>query len=198
MIGKERYFIFGIGVLIGCAILAISYAGKYNAAKLQKEKDLLNGYKPSSSIIPGKDLTAKKPFDLAPALFTKDLEQDEEGKFLRIIIAQGSGKESPICRIVETLWRDTEDLTREKLICRQIMSADKIVVRLKKDNDDIEKLKQELSDFNMTLLGEGRGPQLYTIQLPSYDIDVVPQAIEVLTAKSHLIEAAFPNYLQTL
>lgn len=192
---KERYFIFAIGVFIGCMILAISYTGKYNTVKKQNEKDVLHGYKTLKGIVPGQDLEAKKPFDIGPALFTQDLEQDAEGTFKRIIIARASGKDGAVCRIVETLWRNAEDPTREKLIRRQIMAADKVIVRLKKDANDIDQFKNELKNFGMELFGSGRGPRLYKIQLASYNIDIVPQAIETLISKSKMIEAAFPDYI---
>lgn len=191
---KERYLIFGIGVFIGCMILAISYTGKYNAVKKQREKDVANGYKSSKLILPGQDLKAKKPFDLGPALLSKDLEQNEDGNFARIIIAKGSEGKDSIWRIVETLWKDPEDSTREKLVLRQIMAADRVIVRLKEDHNDVEALKQELSNRNMEFLGVGRGPRLYKVKLATYDIDAVDQAIEFLTSKSKMIEAVFPDY----
>lgn len=195
---KERYIIFGIGVFIGSLILTISYLGKYHASKKQKEEDGLKGYKASIRITPGQDLKAKKPYDISPALFSKDLEEDVDGRFTRIIIAEGSGKESSIFRIVETLWKDPQNLSREKLISRQIMAADRVVVRLKENketNNDIEVLKKELQDLNMEFIGTGRGPRLYMVKLASYDVDTIPKAIESLQLKSQLIEAVFPDYV---
>jgi len=193
---KERYLLFGIGVFIGSLILITSNLGKYKALKSQKEEDILNGYKVSSGIVPGQDLKAKKPYDISPALFTKDLGENADGNFIRIIIAEGSGKDRSFFRIVETLWKDPHNLSREKLICRQIMAADRVVVRLKETNNDVEVLKKELQDLNMEFLGKGRGPRLYNIKLATHNIDAIPQAIESLKLKNQLVEAVFPDYVK--
>lgn len=193
MQAKERFLFFGIGALLGSVILAMTYKGKYQAVEKQKAMDALNGYTVASGIVPGQDLNARKPFDTGPALMTKDSEIAPDGTFTRILIAKGSGKESPLWRIEETLWKDPTS-TREKLVRRRIMYADKIVVRLKEGSNDLDQLKQALHEFNMEVLGTGNGPRLYNINLPTHEVDTVPNAISTLTSKVQSIEAAFPFY----
>ncbi|PWU05648.1 MAG: hypothetical protein C5B43_03030 [Verrucomicrobia bacterium] len=196
---KERYLIFGIGVLIGSIILAISYTGKYKAIKKQEEEDKRKGFVEEKVIFPGQDLTAKKPYDVGPALFTQDLEEGKNGQFTRIIIADGSGKKRELVRIVETLWRDPENKKREKLIRRQLMAADRVVVRLKEgsDEDGLMQLKEEIKNFGMEFLEAGKGSRLYKVKFNVDDThtDALPKIIEALLAKSNLFEAVFPDYM---
>lgn len=194
MNAKERYLFFGIGILLGSLILAITYTGKYNALKKQKEIDALSGYKIANGIVPGQDLNARKPFDTGPAFFTQDSELSAEGNFIRTLIAPGADKQAPIYRIEETLWKDPNS-SREKLVRRRIMHANRIVVRLKENSNELEQLKHILHEFNMKLLGPGNGPRLYTINLPAHEIDTVPNAINILTSQVHIIEAALPSYI---
>lgn len=193
MTNKERYIFFGIGLLLGCLILAFTSSGKYRAIQNQKQTDALNGYIPAQTILPGQDLSAKKPFETGPALSKHDSPLSSDQTFLRTLIAKGTGPNSPLWRIEETLWKDPNS-TREKLVRRQIMHADKIVVRLKEGSDDIQKLSQELATLNMHLIGPGRSPRLYNIQLPTHDLDSVPEAIS-FTSKIAIIDKAFPSYI---
>lgn len=193
MDNKERYFFFGIGVILGCLILAFTSSGKYRAIQDQKQTDFINGYTPSQTILPGQDLTAKKPFDTGPALAVKDSLLSEDKTFTRTLIAKGSGPDSPLWRIEETLWKDPNS-SREKLVRRQIMHADKITIRLKEGHNDTQQLSQELAILNMNIIGPGRAPRLYNIQLPTHDLDSVPDAIS-LTSKMAIVEKAFPAYI---
>lgn len=197
MENKERYIFFGIGVLLGCLILAFSSSGKYRALQNQKQTDSLNGYQPSQSILPGQDLTAKKPFETGPALAKKDYPLNPDQTFLRVLIAKGPGPDYPLWRIEETLWKDPNS-TREKLVRRILMHADKLVVRLKDANDDQVQLSQDLAAFDIQLLGPGRAPRLYNIQLPTRDIDSIPNFINILTKQIPSIEKAFPLYISNL
>lgn len=191
---KERCIFFGIGVLLGCFILVFSSSAKFRAVQNQKETDRLNGYNPSQSVLPGQDLTARKPFETGPALAIKDSPLAEDQTFTRILIAKGSGTDAPFWRIEETLWRDL-DFRREKLVRRILMHADKLVVRLKEGSDDSHRLAQDLESLNIQLIGSHHGPRLYQIQLPSYDIDSVPNFIAHLGAQIPYIEKAFPFYI---
>lgn len=193
---KARYIVFGIGILLGSLLLATTYIGKYNALKKQEGIDRLNGYKKATGIVPGQDLNAKKPFDTGPALFTQDSQRDLNGNFTRIIIAPGSGKTPKlIYRIEEIIWQDPNS-TRQKLVRRRLMHADKIVVRLKKeDSNNLEQLKNTLNQFDMKLLNPGNGLRLYIINLPTHDIDTIPNAINTLASQAHIVEAALPWYI---
>lgn len=193
MEGKQRYIIFGVGVLLGCLILSISYKGKYDAIKKRKEIDILNGYNPVQRIVVGEDFSAKNPFDTGPAISTRDYPPSLEGTFTRVIIAKGTNENS-LWRIEETLWKDPNSM-REKLIKRQIMHADRLVVRLKEDSNDKELLSKELEPFNMEVLECGRRPRLYVVRLPSHSLDAIPEAIDLLS-KVTIVEAAVPDYIR--
>lgn len=191
---KERYIFFGIGALLGCLILAFSSSGKYRSLQNQKQTDLLNGYTPSKSILPGQDLNAKKPFDTGPAIATKDSPLSQDQTFLRILIAKGPGTTSSLWRIEETLWKDPHS-SREKLVRRQIMHANEILIRLNATNITTQQLSQDLSSLNMHLVRPGRSPKLYYIKLPTHDLDSVPNAINLITSQINYVETAFPSYI---
>lgn len=193
MNNKERYIFFAIGIFLGSLILAFSSSGKYRALQNQKQTDALNGYKVAQTILPGQDLSAKKPFDTGPALAKHDSPLSENGTFLRTLIAKGSDSDSSPWRIQETLWKDPNS-PREKLVRRQLMHADKIVIRLKEGRADILQLSQELATLNMHLIGPGRSPKVYNIQLPTNTLDSVPDAIS-LASKIAIVEKAFPFYI---
>lgn len=194
MEAKERYIIFGLGFLIGCLVLAYTSSGKYRAIQEQKQTDALNGYMPSKAILPGQDLSARKPFDTGPALAKKDFPLASDQTFLRILIAKGNDPSSALWRIEETLWKDPSS-EREKLISRVIMHADQIIVRLKEGSDDPIQLSKDLEPLNIKVLSNGRGPRLYRLQLPSQDLDAVPNAISLLASSISSIEKAFPSYI---
>lgn len=194
MEGIQRYFVFGIGALLGCLILGISYYGKYNSIQKRNAEDVEKGFFADERVLPGQDLTARKPFHTGPALFTKDYPINENSAFKRVIIATGPTKEDSLWRIEETVWRDPET-GRERLVRRQKMHADRVVVRLKTGSISKDNLSHSLEPFNMKVISQGRSPQLYNVLLPSHDIESVPNAIAVLNSKVSLIDAAVPSLI---
>lgn len=48
----------------------------------------------------------------------------------------------------------------------------------------------------MKLLSSGSGSRLYMINLLTHGIDIIPQAINTLASQAHIIEAAFPSYIE--
>lgn len=193
MEGKERYFVFGLGVLLGCLVLVFTSVGKYRTRQEQRQADARNGYSVSQSILPGQDLNARNPFETGPALLKKDFAIAPDGQFLRVLIAKGKGPDDSLWRIEETLWKDP-DSQREKLVRRVIMHADKLVVRLKEGFDDPARLAEALGAFDIKVLSAGRGPRLYNLQLPEHGLDAVPDAIDCMSGIA-LVEKAFPDYV---
>ncbi len=191
---KERCIFFGIGAFLGCLILVFSSSAKYRSIQNQKQTDYINGYQPAQSVLPGQDLSAKKPFETGPALAIKDFPLGQDQTFIRILIAKGPGPDVSLWRIEETLWKDPNS-AREKLVRRVLMHADKLVVRLKEGGDDLVQLSKDLEAFNIQLIGSHRAPRLYHIQLPSHDVDSVPNFIALLGVEIPYIEKAFPFYI---
>jgi hypothetical protein len=192
----QRYFVFALGAAIGCGILGYSITSKKWSKKAQEAVDAQNGYVRVARLLPGQDTNARIPMILDDSVIhVRDYPQHAPNLHKRVIVCAGNDSE-PFWRYEEIIWTDPNS-DRTKLVSRQKMSANKVLVRINQESCDLKCLREELEVNKMRLANQGHGPNLYQVQLPSHEPDALNSAIDKLKHIKH-IEVALPIYLYTV
>lgn len=195
---RERYLTFGVGFFIGTLILLFLSFAKKHAKLTQEVLDKDKGYYKEQGILPGHDFKAQRPLIASNrTLYVQEYPpiDSENNIFLRVSICEGI-KEEPYWRFEERIWKDPNNPSRERLVSRQKMMGNQILVRLKERNEtNLKELEAYIEKLDMKLAHEGNGPNLFKIQLPNAQPETLTSSIEYLLKNKTLVETALPIFL---
>ena len=172
---RDKYTIYGCGVLIGCLLVFYVNGNKFaKKAELLGKDDLLP-WQGRPSYIRIYEPTYEIPFK----------------KRIRIIEDPGTKK---LVRLEETLEMDERG--SDKLIMRKVMDPRSAVVVLN-EGADKEALNSLLSSVNGTIVEERR-TGVFLIKFEHRAPDPLPSVIQTLKAHNEVIANALPNRSEEL
>lgn len=190
----QRVLVFGLGVLMGTAILMISKSGKKQAVAEQLQQDAQHGFVIDQHFLPGQEVNARKPLHIDPSMIVYNTPPDPSNNQLdRYILTNSRFSKFDKELIKERIWKDPKD-GFERLIRRQYMEANQIQVRVRDGVGD-RQLAHFLDHFKL-ILGSKKTEKLYFVSLPKTTASAVPEAITLLNSQADsILEEAFPVYL---
>lgn len=169
---RDKYTIYGCGVLIGCLLVFYVNGNKFARKAESLGKDELLPWQGRPAYIRIYEPTYEIPFK----------------KRIRIIEDPGTKK---LVRLEETLEMD--DRGSDKLIMRKVMDPYSAVVVLK-DGAQQEDLDIILKSVNGSILEERR-EGVFLIRFEHRAPDPLPSVLSTLKAQDGVIANALPNYL---
>lgn len=169
---RDKYTLYGCGVLIGCILVFYANGNKFAQKAQALGKDELLPWQGRPAYVRIYEPTLEIPFK----------------KRIRIIEDPGTKR---LIRLEETLEMD--DRGSDKLIKRTVMDPRSAVVVLREGatQKDLENL---LPSINGTILEERR-TGVFLIGFEQQAPDPLPYVLQVLKAQDSIIANALPNYL---